>query len=243
MKDNPGEQYYNSEFVASSTETITLMLAMLTVGRVGLLGAALKYDRLLKVFFYYEALIDMLGHFIPQKAYADADVAILVWMLLTLVNFTLLYSDFKFCFPVSVMSLCTFLTGTTLVFAEEPNILLLVGKGIVLSWWLLISLLIIHVIAIAAGRDFISMQLAVEDNLNLIHNLDEGVVVLCDGDQEVDFSNQAALLLKINDDQSFHMNVLKKGGAEQDLDIDLEAFAAIETSLFKLQPPSLERTN
>ena len=185
----------------------------------------------------------MVSHFAPQKANADADVAVLVWMLLTLVNFTLLYSNFKFCLPFSIMSLVTLLTGTTLVFAEEPNIGLLVVKGFVLLLWLVISLMIIHVIAFTAGRDFIKMQLAVEDNLNLINNLDEGVVVLHDGDQEVDFSNQAARLLKIDDDQSFHMTVPKENGAEKDLDIDFEAFAAIEKSLFKIQPPSLERTN
>ena len=197
MKDHPGEQYYNTGFVASNTDPIIIMLVVLTAGRVVLLGAALKYDRLLKVFFYYETVIDMLGHFIPQKAYADADVAVLVWMLLTLVNFTFLYSDFTFCLPFSVMSLYTFLTGTTLVFAEEPNILLLVLKGVFLSWWLVISLLIIHVIAFTAGSNFTKMQLSVEENLNLIHNLDEGIVVLCDGKEKVDFSNQAAHQLQI----------------------------------------------
>ena len=39
------------------------------------------------------------------------------------------------------------------------------------------------------------------------------------------------------------MNVFKKSGAKKDLDLDDEAFAAIEKSLFKIQPPSLERTN
>ena len=38
------------------------------------------------------------------------------------------------------------------------------------------------------------------------------------------------------------MNVLKKDGAEKNLEIDVEAFAAFEKSLFKIQPPSLERT-
>ena len=148
-----------------------------------LLGAAFKYERLIKVFFFYETLIEMVSHFSAQKANMDADVAVLVWMLLTLVNFTLLYSNFKLCLPFSVLSLVTFLTGTTLVFAEEPNIALLVGKGVTLLLWLVISLLIIHVIAFTAGRDFIKMQLAVEDNLNLINNLDEGVIVLRDGEQ------------------------------------------------------------
>ena len=95
----------------------------------------------------------MLGHFIPQKTNADASVAVLVWMLLTLVNFTLLYSNFKFCLPVSVLSLVTFLTGTTLVFAEEPNIALLVGKGVVLLLWLVISLSVIHIYHCVYSRE------------------------------------------------------------------------------------------
>ena len=36
--------------------------------------------------------------------------------------------------------------------------------------------------------------------------------------------------------------MLKKGGAEKNLELDVEAFAVIEKSLFKIQPPSLERT-
>ena len=38
------------------------------------------------------------------------------------------------------------------------------------------------------------------------------------------------------------MNVLKKDGDVKNLAIDVEAFATIEMSLFKIQPPSLERT-
>ena len=78
---------------------------------------ALKYPRFTKSFFYYEACIEMVGHFIPQKAYVDADVRMQVWMLTTLVNFTLLYSNFTFALPVCILSLLTFQTGTWLVFA------------------------------------------------------------------------------------------------------------------------------
>ena len=81
-----------------------------------LLLITLKYPRLIKTFFYYEAIIEMAGHFIPQKAHADADIRMQIWMLVTLVNFTLLYSNFKLALPVCILSLVTFQTGTWLVF-------------------------------------------------------------------------------------------------------------------------------
>ena len=81
--------------------------------------AALKYEWLLKSFFYYESVIEMLGHFLAQKAYADVDLGTVVWMLVTLLNFTMLYTNIKFALPVSVLSLLTFLTGTQLTFGLE----------------------------------------------------------------------------------------------------------------------------
>ena len=53
-------------------------------------------------------MIEMVGHFIPQKVYTDEGTGEQVWMLLTLVNYILLYSSFGWSLLVSVLSLVTF---------------------------------------------------------------------------------------------------------------------------------------
>ena len=107
---------FNKEFVTATIEPIRFILVLLVIGRLFLLVAALKYQWLLKSFFYYESVIEMLGHFLAQKNYADADLGTVVWMLITLLNFTMLYTNIKFAMPVSVLSMLTFLTGTHLTF-------------------------------------------------------------------------------------------------------------------------------
>ena len=54
---DPGGQCYNRDFVESSSYPIIFTLVALYLGRVLLLVAALKYERLLNVCFYYETLI------------------------------------------------------------------------------------------------------------------------------------------------------------------------------------------
>ena len=49
------------------------------------------------------------------------------------------------------------------------------------------------------------MQMAVQDTETLIHNLDEGVVVMSGSKMKVEFSNRAAQMLEIVSEQSFHM--------------------------------------
>lgn len=164
---------------------------MLNVGRVFLLAAALKYKFLLKLLFYYEVVIEILGHFLASKVNADADISVLVWMITTLLNFALLYSNFTLSVIASVLSLVTFMTGTTLVFGRDVNIVM-AGKVYMLSIWLLFSLLTIHLVNFSNGLTHSKMQQDVEGNKNLIQELDVGVIVLNESLEKVEFSNRAA---------------------------------------------------
>ena len=65
------ESQYNQAFIDASIDTLRIILIALTIGRVLLLLCALRDQRLARCFFYYEAMIEMLGHFIPQKVYTD----------------------------------------------------------------------------------------------------------------------------------------------------------------------------
>ena len=143
----------NEEFVSATIKPIQFTLIVLSVGRPFLLMAALKYKWLLKSFFYYESVIEMLGHFLAQKAYADADLGTVVWMLVTLLNFTMLYTNIKFALPVSVLSLLTFLIGTRLTFGSEHESGYLALKSFMLLNWLVVSLMIIHLLNFSAGAD------------------------------------------------------------------------------------------
>ena len=64
-------------------------------------------------------MIEMVGHFVPQKIYTDEGTGAQVWMLLTLVNYILLYSSFKWSLLVSLISLATFQTGNYLVYTRD----------------------------------------------------------------------------------------------------------------------------
>ena len=59
--------------------------------------------------------------------------------------------------------------------------------------------------------------MAVTDTETLIHNLDEGVVVLGGSEMKVQFSNKAAQMLQIISEQSFHM---KRDNTERHLAIE-----------------------
>lgn len=98
--------------MAASIDTIKFLLIGLALGRILLLAAAFKEERLLKVFFYYEVLIEIASHFLPKTTFANHDAVTLVWMLTTAVNFTLLYCDFKLSLCACLFSLLTFQVGT-----------------------------------------------------------------------------------------------------------------------------------
>jgi len=131
-----------------------------------------------KCFFYFEAVIEMVGHFIPQKVYADEGKGEQVWMLLTLVNYMLLYSSFKWSLLVSALSLATFLTGNYLVYARDLEVGYLVAQICILLVWLVISLSLIHKLTLTVGTSFIELKDAEKDNRRLLQNVSEGVIVL-----------------------------------------------------------------
>ena len=117
---------------------------MLAVGRIPLLCYAFKDKRVLKAFLYYETVYEMIGHFLPQKAYADDDAGVQTWMLMTMCNFILFQTNFKLALSMSVLSLVSFLTGTSLVYTKDINVLMLILHSLFLLVWLVITLGLIH---------------------------------------------------------------------------------------------------
>ena len=113
---NANNTEYNQEFVAASMGTLKWLLIGLALGRILLVVAAYKDDRLLKAFFYYEVLIEITSQFIPKTAFANHDSVAMIWMLTTAANFTLMYCDFKLSLCACLFSLLTFQVGTYIVF-------------------------------------------------------------------------------------------------------------------------------
>lgn len=63
MDDSDAE--YNANFVNKSTDVLRKILIVLAVGRIPLFLYACRDKRVVKAFFYYETVIEMVGHFIP----------------------------------------------------------------------------------------------------------------------------------------------------------------------------------
>ena len=52
-------------FADDTTDILSYILIALTLIRIPLFCLAFKDKRILKTFFYYETVIEMIGHFIP----------------------------------------------------------------------------------------------------------------------------------------------------------------------------------
>ena len=159
---------YNQAWVDSSTGILSIVLIALTIGRVFLLLYALRDQRITRCFFYYEAMIEMVGHFLPQTVYSDEGTGQQVWMLLTLVNYILLYSNFKWSLLVSLLSLVTFQTGSYLVYARDPAVGHITVNVCILLLWLVISLGLIHKLTLTIDASFTDLKDAEEDNIRLL---------------------------------------------------------------------------
>jgi len=176
MDDSEAE--YNATYCHASTHILNYILMALAVCRVPLFLYACKDKRVVKAFFFYETVIEMVGHFIPQRAYADLDAGAQTWVLMTLVNFVLLYSNFWLALVASVLSLVTFQTGTYVVYARDLEVTVLVANVIVLLLWLVLTLGLIHKFTLMVADQFTKLRDAVMDTKGLLHNSTEGIVVL-----------------------------------------------------------------
>ena len=142
MCDEKADQ--NATCVNASTDILTYILIVLAVCRVPLFLYACKDRRAVKAFFFYETAIEMTGHFVPQRVYADLNAGAQTWILMTMANFVLLYSNFWLSLAASLLSLVTFQTGTYVVYARDLEVDVLVSNIIVLLIWLVLTLGLIH---------------------------------------------------------------------------------------------------
>ena len=112
--------------------------------------------------------------------------------MLTLVNYVLLYSSYKWSLLVSVLSLATFQTGSYLVYTRDLDVSHMVGHICVLLVWLVISLGLIHKLTLTIGASFTELKDAEKDNRILLNNVSEGVIVLNEDQDKIKFCNKAA---------------------------------------------------
>ena len=146
---------YNGEFVDPYFKGLKITLLCLDWGRVFLLVVAWKRKKACRWFFYYESLIQMMGFFLPQKIYADADTAAMFWMQTTLLNFVLLYCDFKCSLATSWLSYVCLQASLSLVYdveADTEQVTQMVLKSFLLLLWLAVSLSILHLLMLQVGN-------------------------------------------------------------------------------------------
>ena len=113
-------------------------------------------------------------------------------MLLTLINYILLYSNFKCSLLVSVLTLVTFQTGSYLVYARDLAAGHLTVHICTLLVWLVISLGLIHKLTLTIDASFTELKDAEKDNRRLLKNVSEGIIVFSESQDKIEFSNKAA---------------------------------------------------
>ena len=88
------------------SEIVNISIALLILGRIVLLFWAIKDQRICKLFFYCEILVQIVGHMQPNRFDSGiGDCALAFWMLNSLLNFTFLYTNFAGSLGMSLVSL------------------------------------------------------------------------------------------------------------------------------------------
>ena len=78
------------------------------------------------------------------------------------------------------------------MYTRDLEVSHLVGHNCTLLVWLVISLGLIHKLTLTVGTSFTELKDAERDNRRLLQNVSEGVVVLSENQDQIEFCNQAA---------------------------------------------------
>ena len=100
------------------------------------------------------------------------------------------------------------------------------------------ALLIIHLIYTQLGFSHLGAEISRKGNEQLLHNLEEGVIILEEDFQSVLFVNKSAKQLKINESDKH-----RKGEGQVTFFKENELFALLDSSIFNEQTADLQQAN
>ena len=83
-----------------------------------------------------------------------------------------------------------------MVYTRDLEVGRLAGHICTLLVWLVISLGLIHKLTLTIDASFTELKDAEKDNIKLLQNASEGIIVLSESQERVEFCNQAANQLK-----------------------------------------------
>ena len=113
-----------NEFEDSDYKLFDITTKCLIFGRCLLFICALKKKEVCYLFFYYETLIQMLSHFMPQKTFELKDMALINWTLVTQLNLCLFIQHIHLSvFATVLMSYASLFLSQKVVFKTSFNIL------------------------------------------------------------------------------------------------------------------------
>ncbi len=125
------------------------MTIVLLVGvRVFLFAGSFKIKSLCSVFFYYEAIFQIIGHFLPVRLSEDYKAEMYVEMLLTLQNFLMFYKHFAPSLLISCLSLISLRLGELFALGMPEHSTYFIFSTTVLIIWAIFTLTMVHVLVI-----------------------------------------------------------------------------------------------
>ena len=130
------------EFEDSGYQLFDITTKCLIAGRPLLFICALKKRELCQLFFYYETLIQIFSHFMPQNTLELKDMALINWTLVTQINLCLFIQHIRLSvFATVLMSYVSLFLSRLIVFKTSLNILMEVLPALC---WIALSLVIIY---------------------------------------------------------------------------------------------------
>ena len=136
---------YNRELMDSAIDTFEITVCIMLLGRLLLLGLALKEKKAFKAFHCYETVFLFVAQLVPTSLSQDSGTALQVWMSLTLLNHLFFSSNFWVSLALSATTLASLQISLTVVFdrAFETQDRLM---SVLACIWLLSTLACLHLL-------------------------------------------------------------------------------------------------
>lgn len=125
-----------------------MIIISLVVSRMFLFVGSFKIKSLCYAFFYFEAIFQIIGHFLPVRLSEDYKAEMYVEMLLTLQNFLMFYKYFASSLLISCLSLISLRLGELFALGMPENSAYFIFSTCVMIIWALFTLTMVHVLVI-----------------------------------------------------------------------------------------------
>ena len=129
-------------------------MLVLGFGKFGLLAWSFKDKKTCFNFFYFETVVQLLGHLQPYRIDSErGDIALALWMLSTLLNFVLLYTNFIASLCLSLASLLVMRSVQIYAFGVPEKLTAFILTNLAALAWLTIAQGSVHYLVVRNSRE------------------------------------------------------------------------------------------